>query len=109
MHLLNRLCQYIAYKNGKSNFIFKRMLFAKFTQAHAVFGRGFAIFSGSYFLFLCGRQSVSDGQIFVNIQEGFALFYRLCVRKKTFLLKIFAQIFIVLHTTNPFQYSVVIS
>ena len=40
MHLLNRYCQYKAYKNDKSNFIFKRMLFAKFTQAHAVFGRG---------------------------------------------------------------------
>ena len=40
MHLLNRYCQYKAYKNDKSNFIFKRMLFAKFTQAHAAFGRG---------------------------------------------------------------------
>ena len=29
-----------AYKNDKSNFIFKRMLFAKFTQDHAAFGRG---------------------------------------------------------------------
>ena len=40
MHLLNRKCQYKAYKNDKSNFIFKRMLFAKFTQAHAAFARG---------------------------------------------------------------------
>ena len=40
MHLLNRKCQYKAYKNDKSNFFFKRMLFAKFTQAHAAFGRG---------------------------------------------------------------------
>ena len=39
-HLLNRQCQYKAYKNDKSEFIFKRMLFAKFTQAHAAFGRG---------------------------------------------------------------------
>ena len=29
-----------AYKNDKSNFVFKWMLFAKFTQAHAAFGRG---------------------------------------------------------------------
>ena len=36
MHLLPRLCQYKAYKNDKSNFIFKRMLFAKFTKAHAL-------------------------------------------------------------------------
>ena len=31
---------YKAYKNDKSNFVFKRMLFAKFTQAHAAFGQG---------------------------------------------------------------------
>ena len=41
MHLLNKECQYEAYKDDKSNFIFKKMLFAKFTQAHAAFGRGF--------------------------------------------------------------------
>ena len=34
MYLLNRQCQYKACKNDKFNFIFKRMLFAKFTQAH---------------------------------------------------------------------------
>ena len=37
MYLLNRFCQYEAYKDDKSNFNFKRMLFANFTQA---FGRG---------------------------------------------------------------------
>ena len=40
MHLLNRQCQYKTYKDDKSNFVFKRILFAKFTQAHAAFGRG---------------------------------------------------------------------
>ena len=40
MHLLNRYCQYDAYKDDKSNFVFKRMLFAKFTPAHAAIGRG---------------------------------------------------------------------
>ena len=40
MHLLNRSCQYKAYKDDKSNFAFKGMLFAKLTQAHAAFGRG---------------------------------------------------------------------
>ena len=40
MHLLNKLCQFKAYKDDKSNFVFKSMLFAKFTQAHAAFGRG---------------------------------------------------------------------
>ena len=49
MHLLNRLCQYEAYKDDKCNFSFKRILFAKFTQAHAAFGRGYAISSAGYF------------------------------------------------------------
>ena len=40
MHLLNRICQYEAYKDDKSSFVFKSMLFAKFTQAHAAFGPG---------------------------------------------------------------------
>ena len=40
MHLLNRQCQYKAYKDDKSNFVFKSMLFVKFTQAHAAFGPG---------------------------------------------------------------------
>ena len=42
MHLLKRYmyCQYKAYKDDKSNFVFKSMLFAKFTQAHPAFGRG---------------------------------------------------------------------
>ena len=40
MHLLNRQCQYKAYKNDKSNFVLKSMLFAKFTQAHAAFDWG---------------------------------------------------------------------
>ena len=50
MHLLNRLKQYKAYKNDKFNFIFMRMLFAKFTQAHAAFGRGICHLSDGYFL-----------------------------------------------------------
>ena len=33
-------------------------------------------------LFLCVSQSVFGDQIFVNIQEGFALIYRLCLRSK---------------------------
>ena len=37
---VKQVCQYKAYKNDKSIFIFKRMLFAKFTQAHAAVGRG---------------------------------------------------------------------
>ena len=49
MHLLNRYCQYKAYKNDMSNFIFKKMLSDKFTQAHAAFGRGIAISSDGYF------------------------------------------------------------
>ena len=49
MHLLNSLSQYKAYKDDKSNFASKRMLFAKVTQAHAAFGRGFAISSDGYF------------------------------------------------------------
>ena len=40
MHLLNRECQYKAYKDNKSNFVVKSMLSAKFAQAHATFGRG---------------------------------------------------------------------
>ena len=32
---INTECQYKAYKDDKSNFVF-----AKFTQAHAAFGRG---------------------------------------------------------------------
>ena len=33
-------------------------------------------------LFLCVSQSVYGDQIFVNIQEGVALIYRLCLRTK---------------------------
>ena len=33
-------------------------------------------------LFQCGSQPVSGGQIFVNIQNGFALICRLCLRIK---------------------------
>ena len=51
MHLLNWQCQYKASKDDKSNFLFKRMLFAKYTQAHAAFSRGFAISSDGYFSF----------------------------------------------------------
>ena len=40
MHLLNRLCQYNAYKDDKSNFVFQRMPFIKLTGAHAAYGRG---------------------------------------------------------------------
>ena len=40
MHLLIRKCLYEANKDDKSNFVYKRMLFANFTQAHAAFGRG---------------------------------------------------------------------
>ena len=40
MHLLNRYkCQFKAYKDDQSNFVFKRMLFAKFIQAHAALGQ----------------------------------------------------------------------
>ena len=57
MHLLNRECQFKAYKNDKSNFIFKRMLFAKFTQARSTVtnrgitapGRGISISSDGFF------------------------------------------------------------
>ena len=41
------------------------------------------------FLFLCESWSVSDDQIFVNIQEGFALIYRLCFRNKDIFAKDF--------------------
>ena len=58
MHLLNRYCQFKAYKDDKSNFVFKSMLFAKFTQAHAAFGRGFAISSDGYFFFHCALKIV---------------------------------------------------
>ena len=34
------------------------------------------------YLFLCRSQPISGDQIFVNIQEGFALIYRLCHRNK---------------------------
>ena len=34
------------------------------------------------FLFLCGGYLVSVDQIFVNIQEVFALLYSLCLRNK---------------------------
>ena len=50
MHLLNRKCQYKAYKDDKSNFVFKNMLFAKLIQAHAASGRGFAISADGYFV-----------------------------------------------------------
>ena len=33
-----------------------------------------------FFLFKCGSLPISDGKIFVNIQEGFALMCRLCLR-----------------------------
>ena len=39
-----------AHKNDKSNFIFKKMLFAKFTQVHAALGRGICHLSDCYFL-----------------------------------------------------------
>ena len=34
------------------------------------------------FIYLCGSQPVSGDQIFVNIQEGFALLYCLCFCNK---------------------------
>ena len=55
-------------------------------------------------------RNVSVRKRIVNIQEGFALIYRLCLRiTKTVLLKIFAQVLVVLHTTNSFHYFAVIS
>ena len=39
-HALSPTCQYKPNKDDKSNFVFKGMLFAKFTQAHATFSRG---------------------------------------------------------------------
>ena len=59
------------------------------------------------FLFLCGRQSISDNK---NIQEGLALICRICLSNKN----IFAEdslhksSFNILHTINPFHYFVVI-
>ena len=37
---VKQVIQYKAYKTDKTSFIFKRMLFASFTEAHVVFGRG---------------------------------------------------------------------
>ena len=61
------------------------------------------------FLFLCGSQPVSGDQIFVNIQEGFALIYRLCLRNKNIAEGFFAQVLIVLLTAKSFYYFAVIS
>ena len=62
------------------------------------------------FLFLCGRQPVSGDQIFVNIQEGFVLIYRLFLRSKdVFAEDFFLHVLIVLHTTDSFHFVVVIS
>ena len=53
MHLLNRECEYEAYKDDKSNFVFRSMFFAKFTQAlHRLMlpsVGGFAISSDGFF------------------------------------------------------------
>ena len=56
MHLLNRWCQYKAYKVDKSNFVFKRMLFVKSTQAHAAFGWGICHLLQWLFFKLAGDQ-----------------------------------------------------
>ena len=50
MHLLNMQCRYKAYKDDKSNFVFKRVLFAKFTQPMLPSVGGFAISSDGYCL-----------------------------------------------------------
>ena len=56
MHLLNRQCRYKAYKYDKSNFVFKSMLLAMFTEAHAAFGRGGDLSSPlmAFFGIMCG-------------------------------------------------------
>ena len=66
MYLLNRLCQYKAYiyKDNKSNFASKSMLFTKFKQAHAAFGRGIChllwwlFFIGSHYPDAVSRDAV---------------------------------------------------
>ena len=37
---VNKQCQYEAYKDDKSYFVLKDILFAKLIQAHVAFGRG---------------------------------------------------------------------
>ena len=49
MHLLNRYCQYKAYKNDKSNFIFKRWFLPSLLRPMLSSVGGLAISSGGYF------------------------------------------------------------
>lgn len=60
-------------------------------------------------LYSSGSRSISDDKIFVDMQEGFALIYRLCLRNKyIFVEDFFALVLIVLQTTSPFHCFVVI-
>ena len=68
MHLINRSCQYKAYKDDKSNFVFKRMLFAKFTQAYAAFGRRI-ISSDGYFHFSDDKLNMINRTLNYNLKH----------------------------------------